>query len=870
MQEMFGRYILLERIAIGGMAEIFKAKSPGLGGFEKILAIKRLHPRYSQDADFIEMLIDEARITVELAHSNIGQIFDLGKVDDHYFIAMEYIDGRDLYRVMKRLKDRDIRCPIDGAAYITMEACAGLDYAHRKKDSRGRPLNIVHRDVSPQNVLVSFEGDVKIVDFGIAKAALRAYETESGIIKGKFYYMSPEQAKGEPLDHRTDVFSMGIVLYEMLTGDLLYKDDDDVTLLSRVRRAEIEPPSLMRPEVPRSLEEIVMKALARERADRYPSAQHMQRDLARFLRNSGAVFNKSRLGQLMRELFDSDPAIDGADDSLAEDGRDLMQDRDEYGVDHASVISFAHFDDGNEATNVESDVSLNETADLPAVIASGSVDFLGSDLIEIVEDELELIEDDDLSESAMSDFQSSETAQGFEEEETRAFSRNPLLDGAGPGLPLVAKPMVVPDLKRPDSVVFGDPAPVPRPTPRGRADAGFNRQKTVIVAEAAGDPIPAGRPRGPRLRHEPDRTTTRPSPGRAGFVTKERVIFGSIFIGVLLITGLITSLFLGDDKEPDQIAQKPAVTVPIGGPTLSKPVDPPPPKIGPETGILWIKSTPSGATVQVGDKVFLPTTPNKYEVRAGAPLDLIILAKNYEPYRRKVTPEPGGMLRIVAKLKQKFGRIELRSNPTGSTVFINGDERGKTPALIENLDLTKSTRLRLVHDGFVPYETSIEWGEKSQRQLKIELQSLAVDPLAVAVKEPAEADPPPKKTRRELARERKRAKEKARQRAKARAERRAREREKRRARQRAADRDRDGDGGDSDEGGQGYLSVQAQPWGSVFLDGQQIARETPLIKYRLAAGSHRVYVAFRGDRSDRSRTRTVRIRRGKSQTVRFR
>ncbi|MCA9527127.1 MAG: serine/threonine protein kinase, partial [Myxococcales bacterium] len=284
MHEQFGRYILLERIAIGGMAEIFRAKAPGLGGFEKVLAIKRLHPRYSQDADFIEMLIDEARITVELAHSNIGQIFDLGKVEDHYFIAMEYIEGRDLYRVMKRLRERHQQFPFDAAAYVAMECCAGLDYAHRKRDGRGRPLHIIHRDVSPQNVLISMEGDVKLVDFGIAKAALRAYETESGIIKGKFYYMSPEQARGEHLDHRTDIFSLGIVLYEMLTGDLLYKDDDEVTLLSKVRRADIAPPSTMRPDLPPALERIAMRALARDREDRYPSAQHMQRELARFLR----------------------------------------------------------------------------------------------------------------------------------------------------------------------------------------------------------------------------------------------------------------------------------------------------------------------------------------------------------------------------------------------------------------------------------------------------------------------------------------------------------------------------------------------------------------------------------------------------------
>ncbi|MCA9537978.1 MAG: serine/threonine protein kinase, partial [Myxococcales bacterium] len=412
MQEQFGRYILLERIAIGGMAEIFKAKAPGLGGFEKILAIKRLHPRYSQDADFIEMLIDEARITVELSHSNIGQIFDLGKVDEHYFIAMEYIDGRDLYRVLKRLRDRQQQMPIDAAAYIAMDTCAGLDYAHRKKDSRSRPLHIVHRDVSPQNVLVSFEGEVKIVDFGIAKAALRAYETEAGIIKGKFYYMSPQQVACEHLDHTTDLYSLGIVLYEMLTGELLYKDDDEITLLSRVRRAEIEPPSHLRPEIPPALEQIVMRALARERGDRYPSAQHMQRELARFLRGSEVAFNKAKLAQLMRDMF-----FDESVNSDATVPVDPIRERSELSPDAQSVISIADMADfleGDDQTALEpglADAGL-----------SGSVDVL-----DLSDGDLELVDDSDTRNvgppmaSHFEDVMSSVSDAFFEDEPTRAY-----------------------------------------------------------------------------------------------------------------------------------------------------------------------------------------------------------------------------------------------------------------------------------------------------------------------------------------------------------------------------------------------------------------------------------------------------------------
>ncbi len=443
MHEQFGRYILLDRIAIGGMAEIFKAKAPGLGGFEKVLAIKRLHPRYSEDADFIEMLIDEARISVELSHSNVAQIFDLGKVEDHYFIAMEFIDGRDLYRTMKRLKDRRLQFPIDAAAYIAAECSAGLDYAHRKKDARGRPLNIIHRDVSPQNVLVSFEGDAKLVDFGIAKAALRAYETESGIIKGKFYYMSPEQARGEPLDHRTDVFSMGIVLYEMLTGELLYKDEDDASLLSRVRKADIAPPSILRPEIPDALERIVMKALTRDREDRYASALHIQKDLLKFLRAVGSTFNKGRLGKLMRELFLDEAA--GAEESEEYDAA-VLRSRAELGPDRHSLIAEmaglaedGSSDSGWDADDATQDVTAAESEGLQREPPTG-VARERSELIELDSHEIHLVDEgkstvnmDGPPEAAAEAFDSLEMDgppadldfDPFDEESTRAVSVPP-------------------------------------------------------------------------------------------------------------------------------------------------------------------------------------------------------------------------------------------------------------------------------------------------------------------------------------------------------------------------------------------------------------------------------------------------------------
>ena len=223
--QRFGDYILLDRINVGGMAEVFRGKQIGVEGFARLVALKRILPNISADQDFIDMFIDEAKLAVQMRHANIVQIYDLGHTDGSYYIAMEYIAGVDLRTVWDRARRRNRLLPIAMSAYIMQKVAEGLDFAHRKKDDRGNDIGLVHRDISPQNVLISFEGEVKVVDFGIAKASQRSRETEGGIIKGKFFYMSPEQAWGDTLDGRSDIFSAGICLYEMITGEMLYNED---------------------------------------------------------------------------------------------------------------------------------------------------------------------------------------------------------------------------------------------------------------------------------------------------------------------------------------------------------------------------------------------------------------------------------------------------------------------------------------------------------------------------------------------------------------------------------------------------------------------------------------------------------------------
>ncbi len=293
MEREFGPYTLIKQIAVGGMAEIQLARTEGIAGFEKYVAIKMIHPNLSEDEQFIQMLIDEAKITVQLTHVNIAQTFDLGRVGGTYYITMEFIEGCDLYKLLRKGSELEIDTPINIAAFVTKEAATGLDYAHRKKDVMGVPLEIIHRDVSPQNLLVSSVGEVKVIDFGIAKATMRAQHTEVGVIKGKYYYMSPEQAWGEHLDPRTDVFSIGIILYELLTGQMLYLEEDLHTLLDMVRNANIAPPSTLRRDIPPQLEAIAMKALAKRPNDRYSTAGEMAADLERFLHKHSPLFNAS-------------------------------------------------------------------------------------------------------------------------------------------------------------------------------------------------------------------------------------------------------------------------------------------------------------------------------------------------------------------------------------------------------------------------------------------------------------------------------------------------------------------------------------------------------------------------------------------------
>jgi serine/threonine protein kinase len=299
-----GQYYIMEKVAQGGMAEIFRGLAYDVHGIsQKVVCIKKILSHLASDREFIGSIIDEAKLAVKLVHGNIAQTFDLGKVGDDYYMVMEFVEGKTLSQIAKRYLARSTFIPVPCVAYFISEVAQGLDYMHRRTGEDGHPLHIVHRDISPQNIMVAYAGTVKIIDFGIAKAAFKAGSTDSGMLKGKFAYMSPEQAYGDAIDHRSDIFSLGVILHELLTGQRLFKAPDSRQTIRNVRRASVPLPSSIRQEIPDELDRIVMRALEKDRRHRYPYASELHDELVKFLHHTAPDFTMTDAAVFVQELF---------------------------------------------------------------------------------------------------------------------------------------------------------------------------------------------------------------------------------------------------------------------------------------------------------------------------------------------------------------------------------------------------------------------------------------------------------------------------------------------------------------------------------------------------------------------------------------
>jgi serine/threonine-protein kinase len=302
MAQQQQRYKVLEKIASGGMAEVFRAESAGLEGFKKTVAIKRVLPHLSEKKQFIGMFLDEARVSAQLSHSNCVQVFDIGVGDNTYFIVMEYVDGADLKGVIEHRKKSSTPFPVEEACLICVRICEGLSYAHELTDHGGESLHIVHRDMSPPNVLITRFGEVKIVDFGLAKANSQLEKSEPGIIKGKFSYLSPEAAQGLPVDAKTDIFAVGIILWELLAGRRLFMGETDLETVRMVQQARVPSIRQINPKVTVELERVIMRALAGDPAARYQTARDFGRDLNNMLFHMGRAVSSFDIAQLVEPI----------------------------------------------------------------------------------------------------------------------------------------------------------------------------------------------------------------------------------------------------------------------------------------------------------------------------------------------------------------------------------------------------------------------------------------------------------------------------------------------------------------------------------------------------------------------------------------
>ena len=302
-EEQIGRYRLIRRLASGGMGEVYLGEVAGAANFTKQVAIKRILPHLAQDKDFVERFIDEANVMVQLHHGNIVPVLELSDEGGQLFIVMEYVPGRDLKHVIRSLRASKKRMPMDLAVWLVRQVLAGLDYAHRKTDDSGHPMKIVHRDVSPGNVMLGAGGAVKLVDFGIARARGRLQNSVSGTLQGKFVYMSPEQAEGLKVEATSDIFSSGLVLYELICGKRPFDGESETDTLRKVRECQVLPPHQVNPDVPIELSKIVMKALERQPEQRFVSAEAMAQSLRNFLVHQSSDAGASRLSEFLVDLY---------------------------------------------------------------------------------------------------------------------------------------------------------------------------------------------------------------------------------------------------------------------------------------------------------------------------------------------------------------------------------------------------------------------------------------------------------------------------------------------------------------------------------------------------------------------------------------
>lgn len=785
-ERTLGGYKLVSQLAVGGMAEIYVAKTAGVGGFEKLLALKLIHPNYSEDPDFVRMLVDEAKLAVQLQHANIVQTFDLGKVDNQYYIAMELIDGADLYKLLRRASEREIDFPFEVAAFIAQEVCHGLDYAHRKRDSKGRPLQIVHRDVSPQNVLVTFDGGVKIVDFGIAKAAMRRNQTAAGVIKGKYYYMSPEQAWGDPIDARTDVFSTGILLYEMLVGQMLYLEEDLDKLLDQVRKANIPPPSTKRKGVPEELQNIIMRALRKRAEERFQTAAEFGNALTQWLHSYAPDFNRTRVSAFVQEIIAEDPT----GKTLARDARiNTALSREQMTRDENSLLfKLADLAPPEPAPEPESitDTPQARRADeqtnpapleamqglrspqRPATRVAQSNDFDENEATIVDPGGQSIMQrlEEDAARAAVArklrelgPFDSDPGSDQFDATPTRTMGD---IDTGSNPTAIARAPSPLPGVRSQPAAAAASPAAARPPSQKMRA-VPPPPPLTALKSEGPGEddatdlrrrmppssPPPAAIPTLPRETAAPPQSA---DPDDALFETLPRVPRSGSGTGQLPAVIPQQQQQSAADSGPVLPYPAPFDTVPVVNETATTPsIDDLRARSSAARNIFFlltgialagatiayfllapdgsrasmeVVSSPSGASVRLDGNAVSHVTPLEIpDVDSRQAHHVAVSLRGYDVWESDVRFEPGArQVRVQAVLVPIVGTLEIDSTPSGAEAIVNGRISGTTPTTVGDLPPNEDVTVELRLRGYKVAVKTVSWQGKRKLSINIPLE----------------------------------------------------------------------------------------------------------------------------------------------------
>jgi serine/threonine protein kinase len=850
------------------MAEVFKAKAFGVEGFEKILAIKRILPSMAEDADFIQMFIDEAKIAGQLNHANIAQIFELGRVDDSHFIAMEYVWGKDLLQIQNRFRRVKQTMPFPMAAYCAAKMCEGLDYAHKKKDAAGKVLGIIHRDVSPQNVLCSYDGEIKVIDFGIAKAASRSTKTQAGVLKGKFGYMSPEQVRGLPLDRRSDVFAIATILYELLTAERLFLGESDFATLEKVRNVDVPPPSKVVPGCPPEIEKIILKGLAKDVEDRYQWAAEMQEDLQTYLNTLDPPFGLKQLAQWMREQFA--PEIKRESQVLEEQKK---MTREMKAPQIAAAVAGAPMPSGEQPHGTmelkAEDLDLQEEEDAPLAGEATQISSeLPPEVRAVIEANAALAAQNEPKPLANESTQilganhpspSDMPSQATMLLDTGSSAQPAGGNGHNGGLPplqgqstvLLEAPVLPGGLVPKLADRTGQTALHPETSqveglpfrPKKKSSIAKDLLIGVVVAIAVIGGVLGVRTYLVKAEAKSTLVIT-VSPPTGAKVTFDNIDKGAIAPGAALTLkdlqpGPHTVVVKSDDGQFEQKVTLAANDVSVISAILeakksgASTVDPKEaPKTGPAgTGKLELKVTPEGATVFVDGAQLEEDAWRKDAIplRAGTPHEFKVSKAGNEDSRFTITLKAGEEQKKVVELAAAVGHLEVKTEPAGADVNVNGKSAGVTPLKVDDVELGKDVRVTIRKHGFASVTKYVSFKEDNHQALDIKL-STGSSSSSVAEKDEEPAVAPKKDDEKKPEKDDKKPDKKD-------------------------EKDEPEMVGlpSSNPNEPGFLVANTQPWAKVIIDGKDTGKTTPIAprsKIPLKPGKHKVTFVANGKKYD--------------------